>query len=182
MAQPISIKKILIVGYGSTLRCDDGLGPMIAERMRRICLSDVAETRILSLPQLDVSLVAEFEWADVIVLVDARHDKDDALLKVNRVDCPAAPPQASHSTHAVTIATLLDMTRKWYDRVPQTYLVMPKGSDFSIGETITASARRAADCAIQAIVELVQASHGKPPLQYRKTPAQTKLHQRIGAL
>lgn len=170
MAQPLSIRKFLIVGYGSTLRSDDGLGPLIAERLRRVRLPDGVDTRILSLPQLDVSLVADFQWADVVLLVDARHDDDDAVLKVDRIDCPAEPPQASHSTHAVTIATLLDMTRKWYGGVPQTYLVMPKGYDFSIGETITARACRAAACATQAVVDHVRACLERPPRQCWKAP------------
>lgn len=150
----------LIVGYGNTLRGDDGLGPYVVGRLGTDSLP--TGTRCLCLPQLDISLVEPLPRADVAIFVDARDDDDDALLRVDQIvppDLSGSSPGMPHTTHAIGLPLLLGLAVQWYGRAPACYLLQPKGVDFSICETLSATAQRSAALAGQAILHLLRAHH-----------------------
>ncbi len=152
------MKHFIIVGYGNTLRRDDGLGPLVVEGLEKDRMPPVARVRIASLPQLDVALVSELHQADVAIFVDARQDDDDALVQVDRIE-PHKQRQASsgpmHSTHSMGLSALLGICHNWYAKELCCYLVKPKGFDFSIGETISEKGHIAAACAKRLIYQFL---------------------------
>ena len=153
------MKKVLVAGYGNILRGDDGLGPFVAEGLKSAKKPLNTCIHVLSLPQLDISMVAELHNADVAIFVDARQDDKADLLLVD----PISPSHEqgpstvhTHSTHCVGISALLTITAKWYGKAPSCYLVQPKGFDFSLGTSISEKGRQAAEHARQAIYELLR--------------------------
>lgn len=152
------MNRVLIVGYGNTLRGDDGIGPHVVESLAPAQLPP--GTRCLCLPQLDISLVAQLPQADVAIFVDARHDDDAALIRVDWIGPPELPDN-THSSHSVGLPFLIGLTEQCYGRSPCCYLIQPKGVEFSICETLSEAAYDAAKLAGQSILQIVWAHCGK---------------------
>jgi hydrogenase maturation protease len=150
------MKKILIVGYGNSLRGDDGLGPLIAQQIADRPEPASVRIRVVRLPQLDISLVSDMKDADTVIFVDARHDEDENPVVVKSVTPQASVAFGGHSTHCLGVDTLVTIIRDWYDTRQQCFLVMPKGYDFSIGDNISFQGMQAADSAINKIDNLIR--------------------------
>ncbi len=152
------MSRFLIVGYGNTLRGDDGLGPYVVENLEPEQLPP--GTRCLCLPQLDICLVAQLPRADVALFVDARQDDDGALIRVDRIGSTAMPDN-THSSHSMGLPILIGLTEQCYGTSPSCYLIQPKGVDFSICETLSEAALGAAELARQSVLQIVWAHYGK---------------------
>jgi hydrogenase maturation protease len=63
------MKKPLIIGYGNSLREDDGIGPRAAELVRRALAPDAAG--IVQCHQLTPELALEVEGASLVIFLDA---------------------------------------------------------------------------------------------------------------
>lgn len=148
--------RFLVVGYGNTIRGDDGLGPHIAQGLDIEKFPPSSRVKVLSLPQPDISLVSEFSDVDIVIFADARCDDDDALLRVERIETNAPGSCLAHSSHALGIHELLAIAAGWYGKQPTCFLIKPKGFDFSIGETLSEQAEKAALQASQAIYRLIE--------------------------
>ena len=62
---------LLIIGYGNTLRRDDGVGPKVAEAVAALALPGV---RALAYPLLTPELAEAVSQARVVIFVDAAVD------------------------------------------------------------------------------------------------------------
>ena len=135
----------LLIGCGSTIRNDDRLGPYVVERVSEDLHARARRCRAMSLPQLDISLVEELTQTGLAIFVDARDDDSEELVRCERVNPGPDTPVSSHTTHSVGIHQLLLMTIQLYGAAPACYAVMPKGYDFSIGDTLSPGAIQSAE-------------------------------------
>jgi hydrogenase maturation protease len=155
MAQSVEMKNILVVGYGNTLRGDDGLGPAIIESLDIEEVPHSCRVRMVCLPQLDISLLTELQSTDIAIFVDARQDDDDELLLVDRLEPSHTCSIMTHSTHSMEIPALLSIADQWYNKKLTCYVIKPKGFDFSISETISEQSRQAGVLAKQLIHKII---------------------------
>jgi len=150
----------LIVGFGNTLRGDDGIGPYVASNLDIEELPPHVSTRILCLPQLDISLAAILPEVDVAIFVDARNDAEIQAVKIDQI-VPSMPSVENscltHTTHSMDLSILLGLAATCFGKAPPCYLVQPKGYDFSFGEMLSAKSHENVDQAIQAIYRIIRA-------------------------
>lgn len=145
--------KSLIVGYGNILRGDDGIGPYVIDLLRDH-VGDRA--KLLTLPQLDISLALDIKESDLTIFVDAQTGVFDDLVYVERVyPSSRSNPSFSYTSHLISVPFLLELIQQWYNVTPVCYLVMVKGMDFSLSEKISQPAKEAAQLAVQKILELL---------------------------
>lgn len=133
MAEPVENAKVVVVGYGNTLRSDDGFGPAVAELLR----SRLSEprVRVLSRQLLTVDLVADLEQAEFCVLVDAAtHGQLGALTLREIVPEPTEPATLGHE---LSPASLLGLTRQLCGRAPACVLVSTPAQSVELGETLS---------------------------------------------
>lgn len=150
------MKNYLVIGCGNTLRGDDGLGPHITENLRHMPeLCDV-DVRIMTVPQLDLILVSPIHQTDVLIFVDARIDESEEFVKIEKVEPSTKPQTLQHTFHTITISALLRIAIDLYGAAPLCYAVMPKGYDFSLGDTISEKARITATYATDKVIEIVR--------------------------
>jgi len=164
MGKIIVTKKYLVIGYGNTLRGDDGLGPYIAKSLNDMIGQDGVDIHTLTVPQLDVILVSQISKADIVIFVDARVDDSEELVKVERIEPLSGPLPLFHSSHTMTIPVLLSFALDWYEAKLIGYVVMPKGYDFSINEAISEKARIAAELAKDKIIGIIESHKSLPVL------------------
>ena len=138
---------LLVIGYGNTLRRDDGVGPGVAEAVTALALPGV---RTLACPLLTPELAEAVSQAGVVVFVDAAVDAPREVQM--RALAPAGSSQIM--AHAANPATLLALARDVFGHAPEAWLLTVPVEDISIGEDFSAFARRGFEVAVEAIKRL----------------------------
>jgi len=141
--------RVLLIGYGNTLRGDDALGPMAVERLRPL-LADLAsatgsavspEVELEHCYQLAPELAAQLAAVDLVIFVDAAAEGKPGLVRVERLSPQssdaASSTHAASLTHHVQPAALLGLTIALYGRAPEAILVTGAGANFESGEGLS---------------------------------------------
>lgn len=151
---------VLIVGLGNPLRGDDGVGPVLAERLAA-CLRDRGQAVVVAnAPQLLPELAAEI--AEIrpcaLVIVDAEIDSPatgdgrgagaPALGGADRLNLLSMRPikpenTATGFTHQLSPGLLLVYAEKLFGAAAPAWLVTAPGVDFSHGATLSPTATAA---------------------------------------
>ncbi len=149
--QPELSAKLLVIGYGNTLRGDDGVGPRLAETVAALNLPGVDS---LAYPLLTPELAEPISRAERVVFVDAATDapREVQLRKL----APAASSQIM--AHAAKPDTLLAVARDLFGHAPEAWILAIPVKDMSIGETLTPFAQRNLECALDEIKKLAIAA------------------------
>lgn len=139
--------KLLVLGYGNTLRSDDGVGPLVAETIAGLDLPGV-ETLIAGL--LTPELADPISRTSTVVFVDAAIDAPrEVQLR------PCAPAESSQiMAHAADPKTMLALARDVFGHVPQAYLLTIPVENLGIGEELSSFAKAGMDRAIELIRNL----------------------------
>ena len=125
----------LIVGYGNSLRGDDGAGYIAAELLRgRLHDPDV---EILSQQQLLPELMEPMARAAHVVFIDAA--VSGRAGKFNKIPLRPAPACSHHATPE----SLLAGVQRLYGHTPEATLYTIPGRNFELGQELTSSVRRA---------------------------------------
>ncbi len=152
---------VLIVGYGNPLRSDDGVGPVVAERLAsdpRFAGADVRAEHQLT-PEL--ALDASRSW--LLVLVDAAEGVAVGEVVIRELG-PAGSAGGAEAglagrveeggpplTHHVDPAALLGLAGELWGAVPRTILVGIGPASLELGEDLTPEVEAAVPRAIDAI-------------------------------
>jgi hydrogenase maturation protease len=137
---------LLVVGYGNTLRRDDGVGPKVADAVEALGLAGV---RTLACPLLTPELAEPISKSSVVVFVDAAVD---APLEVQLRDLePAASSQVM--AHAASPPTLLALARDVFGHAPEAWLLTIPIAELGIGDALSDLAQRGFDLAVAQIKE-----------------------------
>jgi hydrogenase maturation protease len=140
--------RLLVIGYGNTLRGDDGVGPRIAEAVQAWAMPGV---RALAMPQLFPELASDLAAARAAVFVDAALQAECNRTSLVRL----APGNAGQlGSHQGDPASLLALAVTLYGRAPESYLLAVPGCDFELGERFSDLARRGMDDALRALRDL----------------------------
>ena len=142
---------LLVIGYGNTLRSDDGVGPKVADAVASLALIGV---RALACPLLTPELADPVSQARVAVFVDAAVD---APLEVQlRKLAPADTSQIM--AHAASPATLLALARDVFGHAPEAWLLTIPAEHIGIGEELSAFTRRGLETAVEEIKQLASSA------------------------
>ena len=138
---------LLVIGYGNTLRRDDGVGPKVADAVAELALPGV---RALAYPLLTPELADPVSRARVVVFVDAAVDapREVQLRKL-------APADTSQiMAHAASPATLLALARDVFGHAPEAWLLTIPVEDLGIGEELSPLAQGGLETAVEEIKKL----------------------------
>jgi hydrogenase maturation protease len=142
--------RLLVIGYGNTLRSDDGVGPKVAEAVAALALPGV---QTLECALLTPELTEPVSRAETVVFVDAAVDAPrEVQLR------PLAPAESSQIiTHAATPAILLAVARDVFGHVPRAWWLTIPAEEMGIGEEFSALTRRGFETALREIRKLLPA-------------------------
>lgn len=143
---------ILIIGYGSTLRGDDGVGPAVAELIEAKNLEAV---QVIACHQLTPELADPISKTRRVIFVDASIDLPDDAVRVSRVE-----PEAAHQVmvHTASPGGLLHLARSVFNACPTAWLVEIPVAEMGIGEELSPFAQHGVERAVTKVLELVRAS------------------------
>jgi hydrogenase maturation protease len=135
---------ILVIGYGNTLRGDDGVGPRVAEAVGRLRLPGV---RTLICPLLTPELTEPISRAQKVVFVDAAMDSPKEI-QWRKLE-PNGSPQLM--AHAADPRTALAIARDVFGRVPEAWWLTIPAVDLGFGETFSSPAQQNFELAVEKI-------------------------------
>ena len=137
----------LVIGYGNTLRSDDGVGAKVAAAVDELALPGVTA---LVRHQLTPELAEPISEARAVVFVDAAAD---ASTEVNLR--PLEPADGAQlMAHAADPRTLLAMAKQLFRRCPPAWWLTIPVENFEFGEELSPRARRGFEKAVQEIKNL----------------------------
>ena len=137
----------LVIGYGNTLRGDDGVGPRVVEAIEKLNLPGV---RTLVCQQLSPEYADPVSRAHTVVFVDAAVDapREVQLRKLE-------PGETSQlMAHAADPRTLLALARDVFGHAPRAWWLTIPAVKLDFSETLTPEAQRGFAEAVQEIQEL----------------------------
>lgn len=145
---PASVCRMLVIGYGNTLRSDDGAGTWVVEAVAKMNLPGV---RTLSCPVLGPELAEPVSEAERVVFVDAA--MDTRKVELRRV---AAADSSQLMAHTAEPATVLALARDVFGYVPRAWLVTLPVENMGVGETLSSITQRAVRTAARKISYLLR--------------------------
>jgi hydrogenase maturation protease len=152
--------RTLIVGYGNTLRGDDGLGPRVAELLE--AHPRLAGATIMQRHQLTPELAADIAEHTLVVLIDASEDVRPGEIAVRRLARDRAAVESTSSgmpggtwTHHVDADSLLALARELWGTAPEVYVVGVGVESMELGESLSPVVERALPEVVETVVRLV---------------------------
>ena len=141
--------RILVIGYGSAIRGDDALGPLVVSSPAVRKRSNVLAISVTQLVPELATLVAS---ARAVIFVDACVDQVQQTVEVRELT-PACP--LARRTHSTGPRELLALARSCYDRAPPAWLVAVPGREFGISDQLSDAARAQLANAKQQVQQLI---------------------------
>lgn len=158
--EPEARRGALVIGYGNTLRSDDGAGPFVARALEgRV----PAGTRVLDAHQLTPEMAIDISVATRVVFVDAI---DATRETAPRESAPQeSGPRVSRlepehgadplNPHASDPGSLLWLAKTLFGGAPEAWLVAIPGIEFGFGEDLSPGTARASADAIAQVEALL---------------------------
>ena len=143
------LKNILVVGIGNPLRCDDGVGPYVADCIEAQGLGGVTVWITQQLYVEDLERMLEFNR---IILVDA------SIVGSPLSFCPVEKirGQAPSSSHHLSAETLVNLASSIYHKDLQIHLCSIRGNCFEVGDKISSDVLEHAQEAIKLICRKIR--------------------------
>ena len=135
---------VVVIGVGNPYRRDDGIGPAVVERLRRMGLDDV------TLAESDgeaMALILLWDERQLAILVDAMRADPAHPGRVHRlvVPWPAGDRARAASSHAMDTGDAVELARE-LGRLPQRLVVFGvEVTDTGFGLGLTPAVAEAAD-------------------------------------
>ena len=146
---------VLVVGYGNSLRTDDGVGWHAAGRLVGDPRLDGAE--VITCHQLTPELAADISQASLVVLVDASSAGDPGSVSVRWIRPRSATP-ASWSHH-LDPETLAGLAGSLYGAVPPIVLVSVAAGSFAEGDRLSDPLQRALCEVVEVVAGVITGQH-----------------------
>ena len=135
---------LLVIGYGNTLRGDDGVGPRVAEAVGKLRMPGV---RTLICPLLTPELADPISRAGTVIFVDAAVDAP------NQVRWRKLEPNETSQlmAHAADPRTMLAIARDVFGHVPEAWWLTIPAVDLGFREDFSPEAQRGFEAAVEKI-------------------------------
>lgn len=138
---------ILIIGYGNTLRRDDGGGVALAKKLHQIWHEQQLHVQIIIVHQLVPELAQDIAHEDVstVVFVDTRiidSCMDNHGIEIQPISLQDSSPA---SNHYMTATTLMTYAHFLYNAHAVALQVTVPGHDFGYGEIFSDITQQALD-------------------------------------
>ncbi|MGP8200813.1 MAG: hydrogenase maturation protease [Limisphaerales bacterium] len=142
--KPVRRDDFLIIGYGNTLRGDDGAGPRVAEAVAALNYPGV---RTLVCPLLTPELADPISQARIALFVDAALDAPQEV-RLRKLE-PAESGQIM--AHAADPRTMLALARDVFGHAPRAWWLTVPAVEFDFGDKLSAVAQQGLASALETI-------------------------------
>ncbi len=126
--------RLVVFGWGNDARGDDGLGPLLLERVKRAGWPDVTTIEDY---QLQIEHALDLDGAELALFLDAGKNTPTPFAFAE-----IAPRRGeSHTTHALAPEAVLDVYQRTLAKTPPpSFTLCVRGERFELGEGLSAEA------------------------------------------
>ena len=125
--------KVLIIGYGSSLRGDDNIGCHVAQMLERHYRAD-PDVRVIGAHQLTPEMAEDVAGCEFVLFLDAAVGEDAGNIKQTTVTPRPGPLSFGHHMDpALLLAAAMDL----YGSVPRAQLLTIVGAAFELGDGLS---------------------------------------------
>jgi hydrogenase maturation protease len=126
--------RLVVFGWGNDARGDDGLGPLLLERVARVGWPDVTTVEEF---QLQIEHALDLEGAEAALFLDAGRETPPPF-----VFAEVAPRRGeTHTSHALSPEAVLDVyARSLAKTPPPSFTLCVRGERFELGEGLSSEA------------------------------------------
>ena len=149
------MNKTLVIGYGNTLRSDDGVGVWIADRIDDLHLSNVD---VRTCHQLHLELVPDLIEYESVIFIDASATGESIAVR----RCIPSPALPSSTDHNVNPEVLQQLALELYNTAIDIYLYTVRGECFEFGSTISPAVKDRASRALSMIISRIDSPVDSP--------------------
>jgi hydrogenase maturation protease len=156
-------KQLIVIGYGNTLRCDDGAGQKLAEI---VATWELPQVRSLSVHQLTPELAAEIAEAEIAIFVDAYPVNELSIAETTEAEIRSIPIHPSTYRHDSSVCegsghtadphSLLCLAEVAYEHAPTAWWILIPALKFEFGEQLSPLTRSGIAKALQKIEQILQ--------------------------
>lgn len=140
-------KRILVIGYGNTLRSDDGVGYIVACQLLH---QNIPGLETIATPSLTPELSEKMAEYQRVIFVDACVNQDK--LTFTRIEIPSQYPD--NWLHKLTPASLLKLTQWLYHKTPDAWIMAIPAKNLDFGEHLSQYTKKQAQLAIEMLKNL----------------------------
>jgi hydrogenase maturation protease len=141
----------LIIGYGNTLRGDDGVGRYLADQ---IAVLHWPHCQVLSVHQLTPELAAAIALADQVIFIDAQAVDPESSSGLSIETLQPLENQGEFG-HRGSPTELLMLAKLLYDKAVNAWWVLIPAVNFDYGETLSSLTQKYQLEALNSIQQLV---------------------------
>lgn len=124
--------RTLIIGYGNTLRSDDGFGVAVVDLLEQRGVIQDAE--FTTAQQLLPEMAETLREAGLVIFLDASVAEKSGILSIEHILPEAGTGALSHHLNP---ASLLALAQSLYQAAPRAYLIHVTTTHFEFGETLS---------------------------------------------
>jgi len=146
------MRSVLVIGYGSSLRGDDGVGVVVAEQLQESLRNK--SVKVLTCEQLTPELAREMSQFDRVIIIDAAKGETPGQISVNKIEPDNA---ASTFTHDLRPSTLLACAEELYGKRPQTFVVSVTGYSFDFSDELSTNLKQITPEVLERVLNLIEA-------------------------
>jgi hydrogenase maturation protease len=153
---------VLVIGVGNPYRSDDGVGLVVARRIRELNIYGVAVMEETG----EATRLIEF-WSATpnVFLIDAVHSgaEPGTVHRIDAIQQNIPSDYFFYSTHAFGVAAAIELARSLYRLPPRLIVYGIEGNDFSDKPTLSVEVEESVSRAIEALVQEITPIAAFPP-------------------
>jgi hydrogenase maturation protease len=139
---------LIVFCWGNASRGDDGIGPLLAQRLREQAVDGLV---VVEDHQLNIEHVMDFDGETPVLFVDA----SVAIERGCRLERIEPSEDGNFSTHAISPQALLNVYRQTTGlSPPPAFLLHVAGRDFALGNDLSNTAADAVTAALATLKKL----------------------------
>lgn len=143
--------KTLIIGYGNTLRGDDGVGYRIAEIIQQWNLDNIIS---IAVHQLTPDLAEKISKVDTVIFIDSVpiSNINAAKLEIKSI---STDQKSNNLVHHNTPQQLLALTQAIYQQLPTAYWILVPAINFNFSEELSPITKKYVNLTLEKIKEIL---------------------------
>jgi hydrogenase maturation protease len=142
------VKKTLVIGYGNTLRSDDGVGVWVADRIAALHLPEVD---VKTCHQLFPELAADIIPYDTVIMVDASASGEPMTVRKSF----SSPEHLPSSNHTISPEILHQLAHEMYGATVDLRVYTVRGESFAFGSMLSPVVKERATKTVSLIAALL---------------------------
>jgi hydrogenase maturation protease len=127
------LPRVLIIGYGNSLRSDDNVGVQVAQLLARHYQAD-PDVRVISSHQLMPEMAEDIAASEFVLFLDAATGEPAGRMDAATV---SPTPRPASFAHHLGPALLLAAATDLYGTIPPACLLTMVGGTFELGERLS---------------------------------------------